>query len=123
VNLKTDFITDLKPDSAGETETLPYKKVFCRNCLSEIADKDDIIEIEGSAVHYKRNPAGIYFSVICFSKAAGINIAGEYTDEFTWFNGYRWSIALCRGCGYHLGWHYTGTGSFYGLISGRITGF
>jgi hypothetical protein len=123
VNFKAGHVTEFKLESSGEPEPYPYEKIFCRNCLAEIADKDDIIEIEGSAYHYKRNPAGIYFTLICFSKAAGVNIYGEYTYEYTWFQGYLWSIALCSGCGSHLGWHYSGNGFFFGLISQRIIGF
>ena len=123
MNLKTDHVADFKTDSAVETENSPYEKVLCRNCLSEIADKNDIIEIDGSAYHYKKNPAGVYFTVICFSKAEGINIAGEYTHEYTWFKGYLWSIALCGVCSSHLGWHYSGNGFFFGLILQRIIGF
>ena len=123
MNFKTDNITDLKPGSSGELKVSPEEKVFCRHCLAGIADKKDIIEIEGSALHYKRNPAGIYFTIICFSKAWGINIIGEYTHEFTWFEGFKWSIVVCSGCSSHLGWHYSGNGSFFGFISRRITGF
>ena len=40
--------------------------------------------------------------------------------EHTWFAGFRWQVALCDGCGGHVGWWYLGDSSFVGLIATRL---
>ena len=109
----------------GDSPELAEKedeKVICRNCAAPITDRNEIMEIEGSAFHYKRNPAGIYFSIICFRSAKGCRNAGYYTSEYSWFPGYKWCIVICGVCSSHLGWQYSGKGNFYGLIADRISG-
>ena len=49
---------------------------------------------------------------------------GDPTGDHTWFAGYLWCFALCRGCGRHLGWHYQSDGggdNFFGLIKDRLS--
>lgn len=98
------------------------EKVICRNCSASITDRSEMIEIDGGAFHYKRNPAGIYFSIICFRTAGGCRNIGDFTYEYSWFPGYKWCIVICAACSSHLGWQYSGRGSFYGLIADRIRG-
>lgn len=47
---------------------------------------------------------------------------GPETDEFTWFSGFRWRIALCGRCQVHLGWRFTAahTDDFHALIVDRL---
>jgi len=66
------------------------------------------------------NPAGIAFVLRCFRQAPGVSPCGEPTGEFTWFPGFRWQIVLCATCQTHLGWLFTGTQSFFGLIATRL---
>ena len=42
-------------------------------------------------------------------------------SDFTWFRGYDWQVAVCRGCSDHLGWFYSRreTG-FWGLILDKM---
>lgn len=70
------------------------------------------------------NPAGRVFTVLCFREAPGAADRGDPTDEFTWFKGYDWNFALCRGCGEHLGWRFTGALDpplFFGLIKPKLS--
>lgn len=70
------------------------------------------------------NPAGRAFRILCFTDAPGVRDRGTPTDDFTWFPGYHWTIALCAACGEHLGWRYTGETpplEFFGLIKSRLT--
>ena len=97
--------------------------VLCRSCFVPITEKREITEIDGSAFHYKKNPAGIYFRIVCFRSAKGCRNVGFYTSEYSWFPGYKWCIVICGACSSHLGWQYSGAGNFYGLIADRITGF
>ncbi len=109
----------------GSVETLEEEKTdekreqvyFCRSCGNTITSRKYNFEIDDRHLHTFMNPAGLIFQIACFSHASGCHIYGEYTEEFTWFAGYEWSIALCRVCSRHLGWHYSsGLSSFYGLI-------
>ena len=70
------------------------------------------------------NPAGHTFHLRCFTEAPGATDAGAPTDDFTWFPGYEWNFALCRGCSEHLGWRYMGEAAppvFWGLIKDRLS--
>lgn len=115
---------DQDPEFYPDDDTVTDKKwIRCRSCNSKIALISDKIRINDADTHLFKNPAGIFFTVICFSSAPGaINITG-HTEENTWFNGYAWSISICITCGNHLGWHYlAGESGFYGLITYRIAG-
>ena len=71
--------------------------------------------------HTVFNPAGRVFRVVCFKEAPGAASQGFPSDEFTWFPGYRWTIAVCRGCSIHVGWRYDGDDVFFGLIKPRLS--
>lgn len=112
-------------DPAEITEEEPgiEKKILCRNCHAHITDKNEEISINESDYHLFKNPAGIYFRVVCFQNALGCKIISDYTEMHTWFDGYSWAIALCGICHSHLGWHYISLDrTFYGLIADRLTG-
>ena len=110
-------------DDSGKIQPSDDKKVFCRKCHGTVADIQDRIRINNSDYHLFSNPLGIYFRVLCFSRADGVFTITEYVEEHTWFSGYSWSIALCRNCNAHLGWHYkSGDSVFYGLIADRLAG-
>ncbi len=80
-----------------------------------------MITIQGQHSHTFTNPAGILYTIGCFSKADGCIVHGMPTTEFTWFEGFRWSIALCGGCLIHLGWFYqSGSEAFFGMILDRL---
>ena len=76
----------------------------------------------GSHAHRFTNPVGYVYEIGCFRAAPGCGHVGEFIAEHTWFAGYSWQIAVCGGCGEHLGWRYRGAeaGMFYGLITGRL---
>jgi hypothetical protein len=115
---------DYAPEEITDDDISSDRKwVRCRNCGFKIALATDKIRINDADHHIFKNPAGIFFTVVCFASAPGaINITG-YTEENTWFTGYSWSISICAGCGNHLGWHYnSGVSGFYGLITYRLTG-
>jgi len=63
---------------------------------------------------------GIKFNFGCFQKAPGCSALGIATDEYTWFSGYKWQLAVCAGCGEHLGWLFRGESGFYGLITALL---
>ena len=75
---------------------------------------------QGQFIHYRTNPAGVTFEFGCYADAPGCSTLGEATTEHTWFPGYSWKLAVCQGCGEHLGWLFKGDDSFYGLIQDRL---
>jgi hypothetical protein len=107
-------------ERAGEEEGLKPEKeplLLCRFCGHAITSPKESISFEGRHSHTFMNPAGIVYTIGCFSEAKGCSLYGNPSSEYTWFTGYRWTVALCGRCGGHMGWHYSsGESSFYGLI-------
>jgi len=105
-----------------ETEDVPARNIICRICLAEVTTKKDQFTKNGRQEHCFFNPHGIAFVVRCFKKAAGCTVTGDPSSEFSWFEGYLWSFALCAGCGEHLGWFFQNHGgnSFFGLIPSKL---
>ncbi|HOP29116.1 MAG TPA: cereblon family protein [Spirochaetota bacterium] len=121
--LHSEEIITADPETVQEEETGVDKRILCRTCHAHITDKNEEISINGSDYHLFKNPAGIYFRVVCFENAGGCKIISDYTEMHTWFEGYSWAIALCSICHSHLGWHYISLDrTFYGLIADRLTG-
>jgi hypothetical protein len=117
--LITDIVVE---DETKEKKFEDDKFILCAQCLNLIAKESDQIVIGGAHRHTFANPHGILFEIVCFSFADGCRYVGPSTDEFTWFKGYVWRIAVCGKCLVHLGWHYISPGkdSFYGLIIDRL---
>ena len=103
-------------------DELALEKVFrCARCAQPICSPEDRIEIDGLHEHSQINPHGYIWNFGCFAQAPGCLAQGPTTSEFSWFLGHTWQLQACRGCGLHLGWHFTGTQrSFYGLILERL---
>jgi len=117
--LKTDIMIE---DETGEQISEDDEFIRCVQCLNAITKPIDRIVIGGAHGHTFANPHGILFEIACFSIADGCRYLGPGTDEFTWFKGYTWKIAVCGKCLLHLGWQYTSSdkNSFYGLIVDRL---
>ena len=96
----------------------PGQNLYCIHCGNAITREDQRIPVQGKHQHVFSNPHGIIFRIGCFATAPGCGQVGTATEEWTWFPGYAWQIALCLGCGSHLGWHYRHRDGnlFYGLI-------
>lgn len=93
--------------------------LLCRQCLGFITRPGERIVVNGTHHHTFANPHGIVFEIGCFQQAPGCAAAGPPTDEFSWFAGYNWRIAICANCLTHMGWLFTAAGGgsrFYGLI-------
>ena len=104
-----------------QQEIRSVEAIYCKICGRPVTDSDKKISVRGSHTHTFFNPVGVVFELGCFSEAPGCNRVGEATSEFTWFAGFVWCYALCRGCKNHLGWFFEmGDRSFYGLILANI---
>ena len=98
-------------DSAG-------RRLLCSVCEEPITAEGFRTSIAGSHLHTRTNPAGQTFEFGCFQEAPGAVCHGAATTEFSWFVGYSWVFALCKGCGEQLGWRFSGGDppQFHGLI-------
>ena len=96
--------------------------IRCRQCRNILASPDDRITVEGAHRHTFANPHGIVFEIGCFKAVKGCGHVGAPSDEFSWFSGYDWRVAVCFRCLTHLGWLFTASGreSFHGLIIDRL---
>jgi len=95
----------------------------CARCGREIADPRDVFAMHaGGALGAFVNPHGYLHEVVTVRRACGLVRIGEPTLEATWFPGFAWTLALCGACGAHVGWHFSGEGSFWGLRRPAITG-
>jgi hypothetical protein len=94
--------------------------LYCKSCAVPIAPVAAILP-EGEMPLVFANPHGMIFELLLLSRAQSVRLIGSATDEFTWFPGYAWRVALCAGCGTHLGWRFEAIkgGSppvFFGLL-------
>lgn len=97
--------------------------IYCAACGHLATRGRWRIAMNGDHRHTVFNPAGVVFRVVCFKEAPGVGAVGEPSGDFTWFRGYDWQVALCRGCNGHLGWQYAGEKEpqvFFGLIQTKL---
>jgi hypothetical protein len=92
----------------------------CRNCGIWIAPVAAILT-EGEMPLVFANPHGVVFELLLLRRAQALRLIGSATQEFTWFQGYAWRVALCEGCGIHLGWRFEAVQGaspalFFGLL-------
>ena len=110
-SVELDETTDTEEESESE------KSVRCKNCGFDITSPSLAIEPHE---HTFRNPAGFSFHLVCYSDAEGAVNVGSPTTEASWFKGYAWTFAICGQCQMHLGWWYSGSDTFAGLIATRL---
>lgn len=95
-------------------------KILCGACRHELTTGEASTTVDGAHRHVKVNPHGHVFHIRCFQPVPGVVAIGQPSEEFTWFSGYRWQIALCASCQVHVGWAFSGNGEFGALIQDRI---
>ena len=109
-------------EDAADLDADGERFILCRQGRHMITGPDKGIWMNGSHRHTFANPVGVVYEIGCFNAAPGCRAVGPATDEFTWFSGYLWRVAICAKCLTHLGWHFlpaAGHG-FYGLILDRL---
>ncbi len=118
---KTTGVSKPEPSSYAKDRLYSGRIIICRQCRAKVTMSGYKISISGSYTHTFVNPHGLLFEITCFKAAEGCLTAGKPTEEFTWFPGHTWQVALCRKCLIHLGWLFTGSHDFFfGLITDRI---
>ncbi len=113
----------VEPEQESSPATAPADIAgdwLCAWCLNRVANEKERFRYEGLDEFNFRNPEGIRFRIITFSRTLGCRQTGKPTLEHTWFPGHAWSYCQCAQCGLHLGWFYTGPQDFAGLITHRI---
>jgi hypothetical protein len=109
------------PETIDDTRVEPDRVVRCRACGHAVTKRAARIEVDGTHVHERANPSGFLYRIGCFREAPGCGAAGDASTFFSWFPGYAWQLALCAGCGVHLGWSFRNDASaFFGLILERL---
>jgi hypothetical protein len=115
--LHSDIKDDAREKTSDEEEYL-----LCRQCLNVITSSTERITVQGLHRHTFANPHGLVFEIGCFRSVLGCGYAGPASDEFTWFKGFSWRVAICLRCLNHLGWLFISSDydSFHGLILDRL---
>jgi hypothetical protein len=100
----------------------PERPLRCAACANVVTLSTHAIDIDGSHVHTRLNPANVVFQFGCFSQAPGCVVSGTPSSEHVWFAGCLWQYAHCARCNAHLGWAFSGALTFFGLVLSRLTG-
>ncbi len=107
-------------DRTLSSQSDPANDWLCAWCHNRVASEKDRLFQEGRSEFSFKNPQGIRFEIMTFSRTLGCRQAGVPTLADTWFPGHAWSYCLCDRCRMHLGWFYAGPSDFAGLIRARI---
>ena len=121
----------LLSDPTGKIETADEQKsddeeeeahIVCRHCTHFLTQSSNRVSVDGAHTHVFSNPHGYVFEIVCFRNVTGVLHTGIITDDFSWFRGYGWRIAVCGNCRIHLGWGFSGDGRepFHALIVKHI---
>ncbi|XP_011062316.1 PREDICTED: protein cereblon isoform X1 [Acromyrmex echinatior] len=107
-----------------EIKYLVEDKIYvCVNCESFIGRQSHMFPMnkEGPQGTYV-NPGGVIHETITFYHVQGVVLNNsDPSTEYSWFPGYAWTIAICKGCRHHVGWKFTAVQSnlrpkeFWGL--------
>ncbi|KAG5307589.1 CRBN protein, partial [Pseudoatta argentina] len=107
-----------------EIKYLVEDKIYvCVNCESFIGRQSHMFPMnkEGPQGSYV-NPGGVIHETITFYHVQGVLLNNsDPSTEYSWFPGYAWTIAICKGCRHHVGWKFTAVQSnlrpkeFWGL--------
>jgi hypothetical protein len=120
---RQDAPTEALPVEQTDPEELSKEEeaLNCTACGQPVTSDRHRTSINGDFQHAVVNPAGILFEIGCFAEAEGCREVGPESDEFSWFDGYVWQVAVCTGCRTHLGWRFWSSDNvFYGLILNRL---
>ena len=109
--------TSHEPGEAEEADL----HIRCSVCGHIITHLSESLNVRGTRHHVFANPYGLVFETTCFKLATGCVVTGRPSDEFTWFPGYHWQVALCGSCLNHLGWRFSSNNNtFFCLIIDQL---
>ena len=114
---KVPPVEETDPEEVSKEE----EALNCAACGQPVTNPKHRTSVGGDFQHAVVNPAGVLFEIGCFAEAEGCRQVGPESDEFSWFDGYVWQVAVCKGCRAHLGWRFwSSDNEFYGLILNRL---
>ena len=119
---KSEFQSESLPseDDASELLEEENKKLLCTQCRNHVTSITETISVNGAQSHTFTNPAGVTYNILCYQVAPGCDVVGERTAEYSWFSGYEWQYAICKGCSEHMGWLFSNEHAFFALISNKL---
>lgn len=100
-----------------------HTRLICSQCGMTLTHPSYRTSVDGHYHHIQCNPFGEIFLFECYKRAPGTLIVGRPTPAATWFPGRLWQLAICQGCGAHIGWWYSNQHSeieFAGLLSEKL---
>ncbi len=104
----------------------PYR-IVCAGCGATVSTEFDLAGIMSRPIRKEyQNTQGFKCEVLTVASATNVAPTTEPTSDFTWFEGYAWSVVQCLRCSAHLGWKYSAVSpevdplSFFGLIADRV---
>ena len=120
-NGRHEFEEEIEGKAEEETPD-DENRILCRQCLQVITSPAESTEVQGAHEHTFVNPSGILYQIGCFRSGKGCTHLGSATEQWSWFKGFSWRIAVCSACLTHLGWLFISSGgeSFHGLILNRL---
>ena len=110
-----------QPQAGGTARTEVERVWRCAACGAEVARDRDRVPLDGAETRGFTNPDGVEYLIGGFGEAPGCTEVSGPSAYWTWFPGCAWQVSVCRGCGAHLGWRFSGAARFHGLIIDRLT--
>ena len=112
------------PEGDDGVDRAPEVAILCAACHQALTMNRHRISRAGAHRHTQMNPGGYFYTILCFSRVTGAVPVGRPSVEWSWFDGFAWTIMECRRCRSHLGWRFTAVevsaDAFFGLIASRI---
>ncbi|KAF9615274.1 hypothetical protein IFM89_022601 [Coptis chinensis] len=104
-----------------------FDRVRCKTCQTVTAKRSDmlVMSTDGPLGAYA-NPQGYVHEIMTLYKANGLALIGRPVEDYSWFPGYAWTIAICATCESQLGWLFTAINKklkpryFWGIRSSQV---
>ena len=108
-------------DSSPRERSPDERGLRCAACGQLITNAAAAVMVNDAHAHVFANPHGFMYQIACFAAAPGVAVHPMESDDFAWFDGYRWAIVICVSCGRHMGWRFRSSGHrFFGLIRDNL---
>ncbi|HEY3236564.1 MAG TPA: cereblon family protein [Polyangiaceae bacterium] len=116
----------LSPTQSHELDSAYRARLRCRTCGTVIANSSALFNPGAEHPLVFSNPHGVVSEITTLRSALNLLMVTAPTTDATWFSGYGWQVALCAGCGTHLGWRFSAASPglspafFFGLLTKEL---
>jgi hypothetical protein len=93
-------------DAVQQSPAADVEWYVCLRCAERLARSDWTLDEVSALPLVFVNPHGNIFQLLLVSRVQSAFFEGTPTEEFTWFEGYAWSVGFCSSCRLHIGWHF-----------------